>query len=329
MRAKPFEISYVLCDRERLTSDADNQLRAEELTRRMRQERNINTRAEISRLSKGRQEKSTWFREQERSARSFVRRLGLTATKGVQISIIDTSKVTRAALTSGESRPLVDLSMASYMPGIGIIVKKSTVDVAVERQKPDAIGTILVHELAHASEPASGVCYLQNTPDSSEARMYYREGFMANRQDGTDTGIFFSEAMANFTEGLYNGRCEQTSNTGYHANEPEVDVPPQYVVPWVLVDDSGKPANGPNGHVIELLAWGVENYGIGTSNEFIATAYDTYSEDAEVRLAGHRKFATMIDAIAPGLYPYLRDTEYTKESFTQAHQTVYDIVTAQ
>ncbi len=232
-------------------------------------------------LSTGQVDKPDWFRSAERSARKFVRGLGLEACRGVQVSLID--------ISTPELQEASRLDMewdAFHSRNFGVVVRDKAAQAVYEKSGRVGIGQWLSHELTHAAQ-MSGPALYTNFVDGTW-RDHYRTGL--SLMDADDMyGQFFTEAIAEYNAGLYARRAAQ-------ADEPLASVdalstselPEHYTLAAIKKSEPG--VNGPDGWAIELVAAWHEQMTPGGAAAFMGHAYDTYSIDADRRLAGHRGF---------------------------------------
>jgi len=267
--------------------------------------------------------KPEWFRSAERSARRFVRGLGLEGCRGAQVTLVDIHSTEQAAsVFSYESDDISPDAETNYFNGT--VVRLDRISALRDVSKL-AVGSLLVHELTHAAEWLNPVIYLGNADKNGE--LLIRASRMGHTviTDSIPQGLFFAEGIAEFNAGLY-VRKQQDRNSPLIsiAGRPSIELPDHYFQ---------NPArdfhvSGRDGYSIELLAWGVENKQITSSENFINTTYASYSPNPSERLRGFRGFATYVDSIRRGLYTDLRALSYGQEDWEQGYQMVHEAVIA-
>lgn len=322
MKSSPSEYQFVFCGHENLANGKYTQDYIDEMSAQSNRYWTNQARQMTSVISQGQVEKPEWFREQERSARRFVDSLGLVAARGTQITIVDprTTKIAKAAFPWDEPN---FKAKAMHWPRNGILIRNTIVDLAEAKTEPEAVGKILAHELVHAAEYCDTNYYQQYHKKSKKWRAHHRSGFSTKRADETERGMFYDEAVAEYVAGLYTRRLDDPQSELVSIDdEPSSDLPAHYTD--YVVSLGNPPVAGPDGYSIEMLAWGAEQKGVCSRDDFIAAALGTYSLDKTVRLASYRHFARAIDAVQPGLYPHLRDLKYGRESWREAQKTVYE-----
>lgn len=282
-----------------------------------------NVRAEVALLQKYVVEKPDWLISAERSARRFVRGLGLEACRGAQVTLVDVTNPddVKKIFPYDNDVTSTDAQNSYYY---GILLRQDRTRLAYAHKGRVAVGRTIVHELTHAAEWQSPTVLNFYDSEADTWVMASRQGQMLNL-GGTSYGQFFSEGVAEFNAGLFTRRQQ-------HPNCPIVSITdcPTLELPAYYSDyrpDKGVPyVVGPDGYGVELLAWGMQEKGVTSAEDFISKAHATYSQDPSVRLDGLRRFATHVDAIRPGLYRDLRNLEYGHQAWQEGLRMIHEAV---
>lgn len=271
-------------------------------------------------------EKPDWFVSAERSARQFVKNLGLRACQGTQITLLDVSKPDDLQVifpSNDEQKQISADAQSSHYHGI--VMRYDRAQQAYDQKGRITIGHVLTHELTHSAEWLSPTVINFYDSGNNTWLQDSRQGPILN-MDGSVQGLFYSEGLAEFNAGLYSRRQEQPDCFPVSITDaPSVELPKHYADHR---PEKGTPyVAGPDGYSMELFAWGIQERGIATTEDFVRVAHNTYSEVADIRLNGFRTFAKYINAVRPGLYRDLRTLEYGHQTWQEGLEMVYETVT--
>lgn len=322
MRVQSSELQLVFCD------DRGDQIDQGILTAAEVQQRTARLNTHLTKqallhfapIRDNRVEKPAWFREQECSARDFVQKLGLSAAKGTQITVVDASspEVAKQLFTWDSSTMY---TQAYYCYPYGVVVRGAMLELAQQAAQPQAIAKLLVHELVHAAEQFGPKYYQYYNKQSQTWETRFRQGFITQDDRTVDRGAFFSEAFAEYAAGLYTRRLEQPDCGLIDTTiPPSPELPSHYLQHNV---DTGTPCNeGPDAYALEVIACHLERESIMGAEDFIRSALGAYSLDATTRLAGLRILAHGVNRVQSGLYSQLRDLPHESDAWQRGLELV-------
>lgn len=275
-------------------------------------------------------EKPDWFMSAERSARGFVKGLGMAAARGTQISLlqVDDPEAEMEIFGAPHVKKLVD---AYYLPHLGIAVRNSYAELAYSAKGKLAIGQLLVHELVHSAEARQKtISYIYN-PETKKWGMQYRQGFtlsLADKKSKHHRGEFFTEGTAEYISGLYIRSKVDKENTYFDEKAVKSNRLPSHYATYR--PDKGYPyTSGPDGFALEIVAATLERRGIVPAEAYARSILATYSEDYQTRLQGFRDFARYTNQVRPGLYTELQKLKYSRRSWINGLRLVIDAAQAE
>lgn len=286
---------------------------------------NESRRQEVAELSQYTNEKPDWFRSAERSARGFVKGIGLTAAKGAQVSLlqIDDPEVEMRVFGAPHVKKLVD---AYHIPHLGIVVRKAYAELAYSGKGKLALGQLLVHELVHTAESRSKTITYSHDGETKKWDMLYRQGFTlssASKKSKGYRGTFFTEGIAEYVSGLYIRSKTGQGDTYFDEQAVKSNRVPKHYTSF-RPDKDYPYISGPDGFAIEIMAATVQERGIASAETYIQALLATHSPDYQTSLRGFRDFARYTESLRPGLYVELQKLQYSGRSWRRGLNLVID-----
>lgn len=302
--------------------DAAKNLEWQESTNRLWNEGRQETVAELNRYTI---EKPEWFRSAERSARRFVRNIGLTAARGAQISLlqVDNPDVEMNIFGAPHVKRLVD---AYHLPYLGIVVRNAYAELAHNQKGKLAIGQLLVHELVHTAESQSKTITCRYDEKTKQWNMIYRQGFTlisGSKKSKHQRGEFFTEGIAEYVSGLYIRSMVNQEKTYFDEEAVKSNRVPAHYTSFRPKKDYLY-ISGPDGFAFEVMAATLQKRGIVSADIFVQALLATHSEDYEKSLQGYRDVARYTNQIKPGLYTELQKLTYSRRSWRRGLNLVID-----
>ena len=248
-------------------------------------------------------EKSPIFLAEEEKARQYIQSLGFSID--TPIFLIDKEDPDDLAVIH---ECLGTYAWVSEIVN-AIIVRQSQLEECKMYETPASIGSLLVHELAHAAAPEkTNDCFFwlqEIQPEQFKRHEYGRTGF--NVLNGSRAeGTFYEEAFAQYVAGRYlrslHGDMRAIGLDDTMAQRQEL---PAYFQP-----PRSDAVCGPDAYTLELIAMGLEKKDVITTDDFAALLLATRHQ--ETQLEALRAFAQAVDMLEPGLYTHLRKLKYGK-----------------
>jgi hypothetical protein len=178
------------------------------------------------------------------------------------------------------------------------------------------VGRLKLPERAHATIQEKKLTY-QLAGKSAFAR--YRLGWALKGKH--NKGSFLEEGTCEWLAD-WGKRCldKPLSPTIAIAGKPSPDLPERYQPLY----DYG--VSGPDGYAVELLAWGTERKRILDRGAFVTNLLDM--RRPETKAVALRENIQAIEELQLGLYPKLRNLEYSRTNWQLGYRLVYEAVTA-
>jgi hypothetical protein len=255
-------------------------------------------------------EKPEWFVSAELEARKFLASLGFDSNTEIYLL-----KEGEAMDALGLREPQTTVAeTGAFVPHI--LVRNSRIETCREAQGEEGVASVLVHELAHATVDTVDAVGVELTRE--DLSLHLRSGWIVTH-NGSNVGEFPEEAFGTFVGAWYRRSRENPLAPCIGiTHEPERELP-DYLQPF---DPSM--ISGPDGYAFELLAWGAEQRGIMSSSDFVAMLLET--RRPETRIVALRAFAQTVERIEPGLYTALQKLHYSKQSWLEGCDRVYEAV---
>jgi hypothetical protein len=253
-------------------------------------------------------EKPDWFIEAEDEARDFV---GSHALQNDFAITLLPEKDWKDAVSNDSTKAI------SYSTTGDIFVNERLITQTHEQAGLPQVGGTLVHELIHSTATIDTVTIRKRSDESYTTS--YRSGFGITR-GRQRFGAFYEEALATTMDGWFR-------RTRDNPLAPPVDtnMSPSKTLPTHFQNVTAK-VSGPDGHALELIAWGLEKRSIMPASTFIGLALA--SRRKVTQALALRGFAVAVDCLQPGLYRRLRSVTYGADAWNQARDDVYGIVTS-
>lgn len=252
-----------------------------------------------------------WFAEADNSARAFMGSLGFTCLR-VMVLYPENEELLEEYSLTGSTIAIAD----PFLPYLAVRHKKAEALYQVGGQ--EMVGALIVHELSHDTTSTLDRIVVRDKGDG--AQWVYRTGLATVDTRNNVRGDFLEEGFAHYLFGWYRRslRADYTMRVLGIAGMPEPVVPDYYL-------SSVAKTAGPDGYAIELLAWGLEQHGHMSANDFIGTLLD--SRRLETRTVALRAIAQAINKLQPGLYMALSRLTYSVDDWNRGLGMVHDAAT--
>lgn len=251
--------------------------------------------------------KPEWFQKAESDARTFMASLGFQALSNIYLLEGELERERELAYEK-------EVYLMAFNDSItrNILASEVMMTRSLHTKGMIATTSILVHELAHNTAPKPERIVMQQHADNT-SHYVSRHGWTAWTGDH-ERGRLLEEGFCEYIASLYRRDHTDTRDT---AALPTIELPPYM--------QTNSHCEELAAYTIELMAWGVEQHGIMPADTFISHWFDARKE--ETFTSATREIIQAIESLAPDLYPYLRDLEYSKDNWTAARDAVYKIVT--